>query len=91
MRPLLTRRPLLVLPALLAAGPARGAALLFPWGVASGDPRPDGVVLWTRLDAAGAGFLDASIDVHDQSTIFRSRGFAHGNCRNVLKQKFLHC
>ena len=25
----------------------------FPWGIASGDPWPDGVVLWTRAAAAG--------------------------------------
>lgn len=32
-----------------SAGPLRGAADPFTLGVASGDPAPDGVVLWTRL------------------------------------------
>ncbi|MER7457696.1 alkaline phosphatase D family protein [Micromonospora sp. NPDC126480] len=31
------------------AGPARGAGSAFRHGVASGDPLPDGVLLWTRI------------------------------------------
>ncbi len=53
-------------PAAAAATPPRSAATglpyvpnpLFPDGIASGDPRPDGAVLWTRVDPAldaGAG------------------------------------
>jgi phosphodiesterase/alkaline phosphatase D-like protein len=36
----------------------------FPQGVASGDPRPDGVVLWTRVEAADLS--QASIPVRVQ-------------------------
>ncbi|MEQ1754170.1 MAG: alkaline phosphatase D family protein [Micropepsaceae bacterium] len=42
-----------------AAGPANAAPIAlttgryrFPQGVASGDPRPDGIVLWTRVEAS---------------------------------------
>jgi len=63
MHPLLTRRPLLGLPALLLGGRARAAGPLFPWGVASGDPRPDGLVLWTRLDAADATAVEVTWEV----------------------------
>lgn len=48
------RRPLLAMPALLL-GAARAVAQhgpLFTLGVASGDPRPDSLVLWTRLAPA---------------------------------------
>lgn len=34
---------------LLAAGPAAATAPVFRHGVASGDPLPDGVILWTRV------------------------------------------
>lgn len=41
---------LVVAPAVLRFGQARaGGAYVFPLGVASGDPAPDGMVLWTRL------------------------------------------
>ncbi|MFL1460666.1 alkaline phosphatase D family protein [Roseococcus sp. DSY-14] len=63
MHPVLTRRPLLALPALLLAGRARGAAPLFPWGVASGDPRPDGAVLWTRLDPPAGAPVEVTWEV----------------------------
>jgi alkaline phosphatase D len=57
--------------ALAACAPAhRGAAqpgALFTLGVASGDPWPDGVVLWTRLApnplAEGGGMGDAPVEV----------------------------
>ena len=69
----ISRRSLLVSSAMLCAMPyaklvARGAALISPrWtaspftlGVASGDPTPTGVVLWTRLalDPINGGGLD---------------------------------
>lgn len=38
--------------ALAATGPAEAAATLFLHGVASGDPAPDSVVLWTRVTTA---------------------------------------
>lgn len=41
---------LVAAPAVLAFGRARaGGAYAFPLGVASGDPAPDGFVIWTRL------------------------------------------
>ncbi|HET9229669.1 MAG TPA: PhoD-like phosphatase N-terminal domain-containing protein, partial [Vitreimonas sp.] len=51
---LTTRRSLLAGASLMAAAPraawARNlAAGAFTHGVASGDPRPDGVILWTRF------------------------------------------
>ena len=61
--------------ALAALAPPRRAALAqppagadpFAFGVASGDPTPDGVVLWTRLATAplepGGGMPDAAVPV----------------------------
>jgi alkaline phosphatase D len=40
-----------VAPTLMGAGQPRAAGEVFGLGVASGDPRPDGMVLWTRLAA----------------------------------------
>ena len=41
---------LVAAPAVLQFGTARaGGAYAFPLGVASGDPAPDGFVIWTRL------------------------------------------
>ena len=81
--PLVTRRRLLAGAAALAAVaalPSAGAvasrasrreplprAPLFTLGVASGDPRPDGVVLWTRLapdPLTGGGMPDRPVPVH---------------------------
>ena len=47
------RNLLLAAPALAlsCAGPARALGTPFPLGVASGEPTPSGVVLWTRLAA----------------------------------------
>ncbi|HCW49828.1 MAG TPA: alkaline phosphatase, partial [Brevundimonas sp.] len=43
---------LVVAPAVLSFGRAQaGGAYLFLLGVASGDPAPDGFVIWTRLAA----------------------------------------
>ena len=43
---------LVAAPAVLSFGRAwAGGAYLFPLGVASGDPAPDGFVIWTRLAA----------------------------------------
>ncbi|WP_207539331.1 alkaline phosphatase D family protein [Sabulicella rubraurantiaca] len=48
---MLPRRFLLALPALMLGAPrsARASGPLFTLGVASGEPRPDSLVLWTRL------------------------------------------
>ncbi|PVM88322.1 alkaline phosphatase D family protein [Caulobacter radicis] len=69
----MTRRALIgglvAAPAVLRFGQARaGGAYLFPLGVASGDPWPDGFVLWTRLAADpiaadGQGGISAPIEV----------------------------
>ena len=48
-------------------GPARLVGYPFTLGVASGDPLPDSVVLWTRLAPAalsGGGMPDRAVDVH---------------------------
>jgi len=62
-----------VLPQPASARPARPLPSgLFKLGVASGDPRPDGVVLWTRLapeplsEAPGAGMPPQPVPVHWQ-------------------------
>jgi alkaline phosphatase D len=60
---------LVVAPAVLSFGRAKaGGAYLFPLGVASGDPAPDGFVIWTRLAADplasdGRGGLSAPVPV----------------------------
>lgn len=60
---------LVAAPAVLRFGRAHaGGAYLFPLGVASGDPWPDGFVLWTRLAADpiapdGLGGLSGPMDV----------------------------
>ncbi|NQE60611.1 alkaline phosphatase [Caulobacter sp. RHG1] len=60
---------LVAAPAVLRFGQAHaGGAYLFPLGVASGDPWPDGFVLWTRLAADpiapdGQGGLSAPVEV----------------------------
>jgi alkaline phosphatase D len=68
--------------ALIASGPATGAraaaSALFRHGVASGDPLPDGILLWTRVtplpDAApGSGF---GPDVTVRWQIASDAGFA---------------
>src|SRR5690606_2083982 len=71
--PRLDRRALLtglvVAPAVLSFGRAQaGGAYLFPLGVASGDPVPDGFVIWTRLAADplaadGLGGLSGDVPV----------------------------
>ncbi|MGE5246146.1 MAG: alkaline phosphatase D family protein [Betaproteobacteria bacterium] len=43
-----------------AVAEARATANPFTLGVASGDPVPDGVVLWTRLDAGAIGHVTAT-------------------------------
>lgn len=84
--PLPTRRQCLVLaatPALLP--PARAADVdRFPLGIASGFPRPDGMVLWTRLIGAD---LPERVDVqwevaHDEAfTRLAARGTAPAEAR----------
>ncbi|MEG0819100.1 MAG: PhoD-like phosphatase N-terminal domain-containing protein, partial [Brevundimonas sp.] len=60
---------LVVAPTVLSFGRAQaGGAYLFPLGVASGDPAPDGFVIWTRLAADplapdGMGGLSAPVPV----------------------------
>jgi alkaline phosphatase D len=48
-----------------AEEPLLDGAAYFPQSVASGDPRPDSVILWTRLDdeTAGDGDLELTIEV----------------------------
>ncbi|HHH11489.1 MAG TPA: alkaline phosphatase [Sorangium sp.] len=38
-------------------------ARMFPQGVASGDPKPSSVVLWTRVEAAGAAAVTVDFEV----------------------------
>ncbi|MBX3499428.1 MAG: alkaline phosphatase D family protein [Alphaproteobacteria bacterium] len=71
-RHLLPRRRLLITGAVTVAAPAivraqpRLSSMPFTLGVASGSPRPDRVVLWTRLAPTpleGGGMPDAPVDV----------------------------
>ncbi len=68
----ITRRNLLIGAAGLTMAPRRRAGDPFALGVASGDPTPDGVVLWTRLaphplaDDGHAGMSARDVDVEWQ-------------------------
>ena len=42
---------------------ATASAQMFPQSVASGDPRPDSVVLWTRVVPADPGGMPRSLDL----------------------------
>jgi alkaline phosphatase D len=75
---------------IITVGPTRALAAtlptgLFALGVASGDPAPDGVVLWTRLapqPTAGGGMPDRPVPVHwqvaedERFRLLRQRGTA---------------
>lgn len=77
------RSVLLAAPALLGVGRrgyAQPAGALFTLGVASGDPVPDGFVLWTRLapdPLNGGGMPDAPMEV-------RWEVAADANFRNIV-------
>ena len=47
--------------------PAGGGPLSFSQGVASGDPQPDSVVLWTRV-SGGDGTSDVNVGVQVSTT-----------------------
>jgi alkaline phosphatase D len=49
------------------AAPTSGASLAFSLGVASGDPQPDSVVLWTSV-AGGDGINPVNVDVQVSTT-----------------------
>lgn len=50
-------------------GPPDPADLAFPQSVASGDPKPDSVILWTRVEDAGAtGDLALTLEVATDET-----------------------
>ena len=55
-------RLLAVLAAALALAPAATAAPAFPYGVAAGDVRPDGALLWTALVRPGTVWGEVSAD-----------------------------
>ena len=56
---------------------------VFPQGVASGDPRPDRVVLWTRLAPAGAG-RGAADDVPVEFVVARDEALSDVVARGTL-------
>ncbi|MFC4158820.1 alkaline phosphatase D family protein [Chitinimonas lacunae] len=49
-------------PSLPSTPPATGPGWKFPQSVASGDPRPDGILLWTRVVPAGADDVTSVAD-----------------------------
>jgi alkaline phosphatase D len=52
-------------PGFVATSAPEASDIAFPQGLASGDPRPDRVLLWTRVDPVGSKQESAtSIDVH---------------------------
>lgn len=55
----------LALPCRAGAAPAPVSRQAFPQSVASGDPRPDRVVLWTRVDAADGQDVGVWLEVAD--------------------------
>lgn len=62
-----------------AVQPASGANWKFPQSVASGDPKPDGILLWTRVvpanvDDAAAASLDASFSIRLRVTAADNAG-----------------
>ena len=61
---MLPRRPLIALLAVLALGIAACGAgpVTFTHGVASGDVRPDGAVLWTRIDKGATLSVEVATD-----------------------------
>ena len=68
-----------VAPGALAAGevPQGNPAVRFPQGVASGDPQPDGIMLWTRAEPAAAAntvdvLLQVSVDEDFSSFVLQS-------------------
>ncbi len=56
---------------------------VFPQGVASGDPRPDRVVLWTRVEPAGAGRADTD-DIEVEFVVARDAALADVVARGTL-------
>lgn len=53
--------------------PGLGVDLVYPQGLASGDPRPDSVMLWTRVEPEEAG-----TDVPVRYEVSTDQGFADG-------------
>jgi alkaline phosphatase D len=84
---LLTTRRALAASALAAAAPraawardlARG---VFTHGVASGDPLPEGVVLWTRFVSPGGGRIAWEISEEESFTHIEHRGETHARAAN---------
>jgi len=77
-----------------ATAGALGADRVFPQSVASGDPRPNSVVLWTRVvdrDRAGAD-LDVSLELATDET-FESVVSLDGAASRILRARaeFDHC
>jgi len=51
-----------------APAKATGMNWMFPQSIASGDPRADGVMLWTRVVPAGANAVASAPDAGDSAT-----------------------
>jgi alkaline phosphatase D len=50
---------------------ALSSARVFPQGLASGDPRPDRIVLWTRVEPAGAGAEHVEFEIAEDADFER--------------------
>ncbi|WP_248277849.1 alkaline phosphatase D family protein [Brasilonema sp. UFV-L1] len=48
---------------LFAVEPANSTALIFPQSVASGDPQPHGITLWTRVVSPQPGLIQAGFEI----------------------------
>src|SRR6185369_10681478 len=79
--------PTLPLPDAGAPAPGTSSAQdsdrVFPQGVASGDPRPDRVVLWTRVEPLAAGHNDAD-DIQLEYVIARDEALADVVARGMV-------
>ncbi len=61
---------------------------LFPQSVASGDPRPDGIVLWTRLRSLGAGTTvayEVARNTTFENPVLRGKAETSAGKDNVVK------
>lgn len=64
--------------------PAETSHKLFPQGLASGDPRPDRVVLWTRVEPSAAGKAETD-DIDLEFVIAKDEALTEIVARGALK------
>jgi len=60
---------------------------LFPQSVASGDPRPDSVVLWTRVDVPGDGDVELRLQVFTDAELTGEATWEDGPAQIVVASR----